>query len=147
MQLSPLILLALASITLALPTNDNATHASLIEKRSSRPWLTSFDDDDSTCKPVSGEVDDDRPFITAGTCVAYEPEYDQLGGSWGAGEYSISSWSAFENDDCTGAVKTMTTRKKNEHGFCFALSSLGCDPNGEEDLGNPCFWRSVQGNK
>lgn len=144
MRTSYLILLALGTVTLAIPTTDT-TDPSLIEKRSSRPWLDSFDSDDVVCQdPTNDTATNYRPFIEAGDCQAYQPYSERIGGSWGAGSFSISNFWAFENDDCTGPVKARINRKGHEHGFCFPLESLGCS-NG--DLDNPCFWNSVRGNK
>lgn len=147
MHTSPLIFLALGVVALALPT-DNTVDASLVEKRSSRPWMDSFDLDDVVCQDADGDTSDDpRPFITAGSCQQFSAVTGRVGGSWGAGPgYQISSFWAFENDDCTGAVKAEISRKGSEHGFCFDLNAaLGCVGGG--DLDNPCFWNSVRGNR
>lgn len=145
MYISPLILLALGTAALALPT-DNTIDASLIEKRSARPWLDSFDDDDGSCLDPTGDSSDNyRPFIEAGDCVQYQPEEGRVGGSWGAGIYSISSFWAFEGINCTGDVQAKISRTDGQAGFCFPLSSLGCQPG--KDVGNPCYWNSVRGNK
>lgn len=145
----PIMFLACGVAALALPTNtnNNTVNASLISKRWSRPWLDSFDPDDGTCQDADGDTSDDpRPFITAGSCQQFQPATGRVGGSWGAGSgYALSSFWAFENDDCTGAVKAKIARKGGEHGFCFALDSLGCVGGG--DLDNPCFWNSVMGNR
>ncbi len=131
MYTSPLIILALASAALALPTN-NATDAFSLEKRSSRPWLGQFQSDDGVCRDPDHEE--------RGTFR--QPE-TRMGGSWGSGEFGISSWSAFANDDCTGAVKTKITRKGKEDGFCFTLDSLGCLQGTDV---SPCWFQSVKGN-
>ena len=145
MHTFPLLLLALGAAALAAPTN-NTADASLIEKRSSRPWIDSFDVDDGSCLDANGEEDEDpRPFITAGTCQPFQPVVNRVGGSWGAGSYAISSFWAFENDDCTGKVRAVIPRKNGEHGFCFTLESLNCVGGG--DLDDPCFWNSVRGNR
>ena len=144
MHTFPLILLALGTAALALPSN-NPPNGSLIEKRWSRPWMTSFDDDDVVCRDPTGDTSDDpRIFISASNCMVFQPADVRVGGSWGAGLFEIGSFTAFENADCTGAVKAVIKRKDGEAGFCFLLSVLGCQPG--EDLGNPCFWNSVQGN-
>lgn len=144
MHSSPLLFLALATVALALPTSDTVG-ATLIEKRSSRPWLDSFDLDDVICQDPDGDTSDDpRPFIQAGECVTFQPATGRVGGSWGAGGFAISGFWAFENDDCTGSVKANITQKNREQGFCFDLDILGCQAG--EDLSNPCFWNSVRGN-
>lgn len=146
MHISPLIFLAFATAGLALPTTNDSVDAAVIEKRWSRPWLDSFDADDGSCTDPNGDNSDDpRPFLTSGSCQVFQPEADKVGGSWGAGKYSISSFSAFENPDCTGAVKAKISRKGSEHGFCFNLDTLNCVDG--EDLGNPCFWNSVMGSQ
>ena len=141
---SLLLLFALMGASaLAHPTydnNDNSTKGAL-EKRSSRPWLESFDTDDTSCKT---DDDGNRPFIVAGSCQAFQPYELRVGGSWGAGTYGLSSFTAYENDDCTGAVKAVIKRKGKENGFCFNLHSLGCQ---DGDVDNPCFWNGVRGNK
>ena len=140
MHALPFILLALGAVALAFPTN-NTSDASLLEKRSSRPWIDSYALDDGSCKVGD---DGDRPFIQAGDCEVWTPYQSRVGGSWGAGTYALESFWAFEFDDCTGDVKAKISRKGKEHGFCFDLHTLGC-LNGDD--GNPCFWRSVRGNK
>ena len=140
MHISSLLFLALGAIALAQPTN-NTTDTSVIEKRSSRPWIESFDTDDTECKIDDGGV---RPFIVAGDCQPFYPYYLRVGGSWGAGTYGLSSFTTYENDDCTGPVKATINRKGKEHGFCFDLHTLGCQ-NGDVD--NPCFWNGIRGNK
>ncbi|CAD6587654.1 MAG: hypothetical protein ASARMPREDX12_002959 [Alectoria sarmentosa] len=131
MYTTPLFLLALGTAALALPP----PNSSLIEKRSSRPWLTSFDGDDAVCQDPTGDTGDDpRDFIQASDCVVFQPAEQRVGGSWGAGGFGIGSFTAFENADCTGAVKAVITRKDGEHGFCFLLSALGCQQ-GETEVG------------
>ena len=76
--------------------------------------------------------------------MAFQPATSRVGGSWGAGSFEISSFWAFENDDCTGAVKAKILQKNGEAGFCFTLDTLGCQAG--EDVGNPCYWNSVRGN-
>ena len=46
----------------------------------------------------------------------------RVGGSWGAGsEHAIISFWAFENDDCTGAVKAKIQRNDGEGFEQFVL--------------------------
>ena len=72
----------------------------------------------------------------------------RVGGSWGAGSgHQISSFWAFENDDCTGAVKAEISRKGSEHGFCFDLkSTLGCVL-GWRRFGQSVLLNSARGNR
>lgn len=141
----PLILLVLGTAALALPTN-NTIEVSLLEKRVAIPWLKDYDDDDGSCLDLSGDTSSDaRPNTRSGKCEPYQPQTGRVGGSWGAGMYKISSFWAFENSDCTGAVKARINQTDGEAGFCFPLSILGCVPG--EDVGNPCYWNSVRGNK
>lgn len=146
MHTSALICLVLSTIALAIPTN-NTVNVHQIEKRSSRPWIQEFDLDDGPCQNsagANGDDNDDRPFIKAGDCEAFNPATGRVGGSWGAGfGDEISSFQAFENDDCTGAVKATIGRHHDEAGFCFTLDTLGCVDG--EDVGNPCYWQSVKG--
>lgn len=146
MQTSVLFCLALGAIALAIPTN-NTIDANSIAKRSSRPWIQEFDLDDVPCQNATGANGDDnynRPFIKLGDCGAFNPQTGRVGGSWGAGSGDeISSFQAFENDDCTGAVKAIIGRHNDEAGFCFTMDTLGCVDG--EDVGNPCYWQSVKG--
>ena len=149
MHTSTLILLALGTLALAIPTNNNnnTITAYPIQKRNSRPWIQEFDYDDVPCQNTAGANGDDndnRPFIVSGDCEPFNPATGRVGGSWGAGKGDeISIFTAYENDDCTGAVKAIIPRHNDEAGFCFTLDTLGCVDG--EDVGNPCFWLSVRG--
>ena len=154
MHTPTLILLALGTLALAIPTNNNNNNnnnntitAHPIQKRNSRPWIQEFDYDDVPCQNTAGANGDDndnRPFIVSGDCEPFNPATGRVGGSWGAGKGDeISIFTAYENDDCTGAVKAIISRHNDEAGFCFTLDTLGCVDG--EDVGNPCFWLSVRG--
>lgn len=138
-----LILLALTTSALAIPTTTTLP----LQKRTSRPWIQEFDYDDIPCQNTAGangDDDADRPFITSGDCNPFSPATGRVGGSWGAGKGdAISGFTAYENEDCTGAVKAVIGRHRGEKGFCFTLDTLGCVDG--EDVGNPCFWGSVRG--
>lgn len=146
MHLTPLILLALGALALASPTATNTTDTTpVLEKRSSRPWIDSYEPDDGSCQDgdFANSQMYERPFIQSGDCVNWNPYHSRVGGSWGAGIYGLKSFWAFEGENCTGNVHAKIDRKGSEHGFCFDLETLGCL---EGDDVNPCYWQSVRGN-
>ncbi|KAM0796978.1 hypothetical protein BDR22DRAFT_865119 [Usnea florida] len=146
MHISPLLLLALGTVALTLPTSNNTTTNTslpLLSKRASYPWIDWFEDDDGTCASREGGDSDDAEFteMRAGSCVPFSSATSRVGGSWGADFYSITSFWAFENEDCTGTVKQKVQRKGSEAGFCFTSDCL----NGYDEA-NPCYFQSVRGN-
>ena len=145
MHISPLLLLALGTVALTLQTNNTTTitSPSLLQKRASYPWIDWFEDDDGTCASREGGDSDDGEFteMRAGRCVPFSSATSRVGGSWGADFDSITSFWAFENEDCTGTVKQKVQRKGSEAGFCFTSNCL----NGYDEA-NPCYFQSVRGN-
>lgn len=147
MHISPLLLLSLSTLALSLPTNTTTlttASPSPFQKRASYPWIDWFADDDGTCASREGgedSADENFTEMKAGQCVPFSSATTRVGGSWGADFDAIGSFWAFENGDCTGAVKQTVQRKGKENGFCFTMA---CEDG--YDLANPCYFQSVRGN-
>lgn len=100
------------------------------EKRHARPWIASFDIQDTTCKNAS--TYDDLTHLSDGTCVSFQNDYfagSIAGGSWA----DLDIIEGFIDDSCTMTEYPATiTRKGKEDGFCTPMGEMGT-------------WRGVMG--